>query len=127
MQDQIAVYLIICYLTLSFAYSVVEKTLQWQSSKNYYRSHFQNSFLKDYIPSALILVIIMECASIGLCIIGLYRLFFNHESQTSLYGLISIAITLLLLMTGQRIAQDFSGAMNITVYFILTVLGIYML
>jgi len=32
-----------------------------------------------------------------------------------------------LLMTGQRIAQDYSGAMNITVYFILTVLGVYFL
>ena len=59
--------------------------------------------------------------------LGLYRLSFSHESQTTLWGLIATAITLIVLMTGQRIAQDYSGAMNITVYFILTVMGIYML
>ena len=59
--------------------------------------------------------------------LGLYRLLFSHDSQTTLWGLIATAITLIVLMTGQRIAQDYSGAMNITVYFILTVMGIYML
>jgi len=44
-----------------------------------------------------------------------------------LWGMLAISFTLILLMTGQRIAQDYSGAMNITVYFILTVMGIFML
>lgn len=127
MQEHIAVTLIICYLTLSFAYSVIEKTLQWQISIDYYRNHFQYSMLEKHIPSALVLVIIMECLSIGLSIIGLYKLYESNETETSLWGLVSIAITLLMLMTGQRIAQDYSGAMNITVYFILAVMGIYML
>ena len=127
MQEHIAVSLIICYLTLSFAYSVIEKIMQWEISKDYYRNHFRNSILENHIPSALVLVIVMECISIGLSVFGLYRLYGNNETQISLWGLVSIAITLLVLMTGQRIAQDYSGAMNITVYFILTVMGIYML
>ena len=127
MHEHLAVILIICYLTLSFAYSVIEKTLQWQISLDYYRNHFKNSILEMHIPSALILVIIMECLSIGLCSLGLYKLYESNETEILLWGLVSISITLMSLMTGQRIAQDYSGAMNITVYFILTVMGIYML
>jgi len=127
MPDHIAVSLIICYLTLSFGYSILEKMIQWQSSKNYYVAHFKNTFLKNHVSYAIIFVIVLESVSVGVSLIGLYRLLVSNESQTSLWGLSAMAITLIVLMTGQRIAQDFSGAMNITVYFILTVMGIYML
>ena len=127
MLDHIAVFLIICYLTLSFGYSILDKTMQWQSSKRYYSDHFKHTFLAHHIGSALVLVVILECISVGLSLMGLYSLSVHNESQTSLWGLIAMALTLMVLMTGQRIAQDFSGAMNITVYFILTVIGIYML
>lgn len=127
MPDHIAVSLIICYLTLSFGYSILEKMIQWQSSKNYYVAHFKNTFLKNHVSYAIIFVIVLESVSVGVSLIGLYRLLVSNESQTSLWGLSAMAITLIVLMTGQRIAQDYSGAMNITVYFILTVMGIYML
>ena len=127
MPDHIAVFLIISYLTLSFGYSILEKMIQWQSSKKYYTGHFKNTFLKNHVSGSIVFVIILECISVGLNMLGLYRLLFSHESQTTLWGLIATAITLIVLMTGQRIAQDYSGAMNITVYFILTVMGIYML
>lgn len=127
MSEHIAVSLIVVYLTLSFAYSVIEKISQWEKSKEYYISHFKNTFLKNYVPGAIILVLILEALSIGVSVFGLYVLFDGGSVQFVLFGLVTMALTLLVLMTGQRIAQDYSGAMNITVYFILTVMGIYML
>ncbi|MGI9530590.1 hypothetical protein [Lutimonas sp.] len=127
MQEHLAVLLISSYLSLSFMYSVIEKVSQWNNTKNYYIDHFKSSFLKNQIPAALLLVVIMECISVGICLAGMYHLLENNNTQAILWGLVSIAITLIVLMTGQRIAQDYSGAMNITVYFILTVIGIYVL
>ena len=127
MSDHIAVSFIICYLTLSFGYSILEKMIQWQHSKNYYTDHFKNTLLKKHVNASLVLVIILESISVVLSLFGLYRLFVSNESDNSLWGLMAMAATLIVLMTGQRIAQDYSGAMNITVYFILTVMGIYML
>ena len=127
MSDHIAVSFIICYLTLSFGYSILEKMIQWQHSKNYYTDHFKNTLLKKHVNASLVLVIILESISVVLSLFGLYRVFVYNESDYSLWGLIAMAVTLIVLMTGQRIAQDYSGAMNITVYFILTVMGIYML
>ena len=127
MNQHLAVSLIVCYLTLSFVYSIVEKTIQWKNCKTYYKEHFKRSFLKNHVPAAILLVILLELVCVGLNTIGLYSLLQNGKTEVVLWGMIAVSFTLLLLMTGQRIAQDYSGAMNITVYFMLTVIGIFML
>ena len=127
MNQHLAVSLIVCYLTLSFVFSIVEKTIQWKNCKTYYKEHFKRSFLKNHVPAAILLVILLELVCVGLNTIGLYSLLQNGKTEVVLWGMIAVSFTLLLLMTGQRIAQDYSGAMNITVYFMLTVIGIFML
>lgn len=127
MNQHLAVSLIVCYLTLSFAYSIIEKIIQWQDCKLYYQEHFKRSFLKNHVSAAILLVILMEVICVGLNTIGLYNLLKVGSADLILWGMLAVSITLLLLMTGQRIAQDYSGAMNITVYFMLTVIGIFML
>lgn len=127
MNQYLAVSLIVCYLTLSFAYSVIEKIIQWKGFKIYYLEHFKRSFLKNQVPAAILFVIFLELICIGLNTMGLYILMTAGTKELILWGMLAVSFTLILLMTGQRIAQDYSGAMNITVYFILTVMGIFML
>ena len=125
--NYIAVYLVIIYLLISLSGSVIEKVLHWNKSKAFYQGHFKDTFLKNYIPASLLLVIVCEVISIGFCLSGLVALLLYGDTELALLGLVSVSLTLILLMTGQRIAQDYSGAMNITVYFILTVLGVFFL
>jgi len=127
MSGHLALSFVVIYLSLSFVYSAIEKIIQWEKCKGYYRLHFKHTFIKNQVPAAIILVLIMEIISVGLNLYGLYILFHTGNAQVLLNGLIAIAITLILLMTGQRIAQDYSGAMNITVYFMLTVFGIFLI
>ena len=125
--NYIPVNLVIIYLLISFSASVIEKVLHWNKSKVFYKDHFKATFLKKYIPASLLLVIVCEAISIGFCLSGLVSLLLYGKTELALIGLVSVSSTLILLMTGQRIAQDYSGAMNITVYFILTVLGVFFL
>ena len=125
--NYIPVYLVIIYLLISFSGSVIEKVLHWNKSKGFYRGHFKDTFLKNHIPASLLLVIVCEVISIGFCLSGIVVLLLYGDTGLALIGLVSVSLTLILLMTGQRIAQDYSGAMNITVYFILTVLGVFFL
>ena len=127
MNQPFAISLIISYLTLSMGYSVVEKIIQWQQCLDYYTEHFKKSFLKNHFKGAIIIVILMETACVGLNITGLYLLLNGGSKMFAIWGLLAISMTLIVLMTGQRIAQDFSGAMNITVYFMLTVFGLFVL
>lgn len=114
-------------MTLSFIYSIIEKIIQWEDCKVHYKVHFKKSFLKNHVPAAIVLVILLEFVSVVMNMMGLYILFDTGSTKMALWGMIGVALTLILLMTGQRIAQDYSGAMNITVYFILTVMAIFML
>lgn len=119
--------LILIYMIITFSYSAFEKLIQWKGSVLYYQDHFKDSRLKNSMNFLLKLVIFLELISLIVCLAGLFYLIFYHEKQIALYGLLLTALTLTGLMFGQRIAKDYAGAMNITVYFILTVIGIFLL
>ena len=127
MNQSLALLLIVSYMTLSFVYSLVEKIGQWEHCTSYYKDHFSRSFLKNHVTLAILFVIFLELLSVVLSLAGVYNFLDSGNSKILLWGIIAFSSTLIVLMTGQRIAQDYSGAMNITVYFILTVLGLYML
>jgi len=119
--------LIIIYILITFIYSALEKIFQWKQSKDYYQSHFKNTFIERFIPLSLFLVIFMEIVTVVLSVIGLYNLILFDDKKIGLYAMGAAAITLLGLMTGQRITKDYPGAMLITVYFILAVFGVFLL
>ena len=127
MYPNLSASLILIYLCLSFIYSIIEKVSNWGLCTSYYQDHFKNSLLKNHVAPAIALVLVLEIVSVGMSSIGLVYLIAWSDVSFAMYGFISIVITLLILMTGQRIAQDYSGAMNITVYFILSVFGLYIL
>jgi len=119
--------LILIYIVITFGYSVIEKLLQWKESVDFYKNHFKETSLKHTIPFLLKVVILLEIITVIICVIGLFGLIFFSNKEFGFYGLILAAITLLGLMLGQRIAKDYAGAMNITVYFILTIIGVFLL
>ncbi len=119
--------LILVYILITFAYSALEKIFQWKQSVDYYRLHFKDTFMEKVIPPSLLLVIFFELITVILSVLGIYNLLLFNGKQLGLYALITAAITLIGLMIGQRIAKDYAGAMLITVYFILTVFGVFLL
>jgi hypothetical protein len=83
--------------------------------------------MEKFIPLSLIIVIFLELITTVLTIVGIYSLLVFDDKKYGFYGLLLAAVTLLGLMTGQRIAKDYSGAMLITVYFMLTVFGVFIM
>ena len=124
--EQSVLLLILLYLSITFAYSAFEKLANLKGSVNYYRAHFQKTFLQPYIPGLLNGVIVLEILATLLMLAGGIQLLLFPDTGSSLarYGLLTGALTLTGLMFGQRIAKDYPGAMNITVYFILTIAGL---
>jgi len=119
--------LILIYIIITFLYSALEKIFQWKQSIDYYQSHFKNTFMEKFISPSLLLVIFMEMLTVILSLIGIYNLIQFDDKEYGYYGLVVAAFTLLGLMIGQRIAKDYSGAMLITVYFILAVFGLFLM
>ena len=107
--------------------SVLEKLEDWKGAISYYSNHFKNTILYKMIPLLLINILIFEIAALVLLTFGLYFLVTEGNLIVAQIGLEISAITLLQFLVGQRLAKDYPGAMNITIYFILNIIGIYLL
>lgn len=119
--------LILLFFIITYFFSVIEKVTDWKGTVSYYTNHFDKTVLKKLIPLLLINVILFEIAAVILLTFGLYHLVTENTFIVAKIGLELSALTLLMFLVGQRLAKDYPGAMNIAVYFILNIVGIYLL
>ena len=119
--------LILLFLIVTFLQSGIDKIIDWKGNVSFIKGHFKNSPLKNSVPLLLGTILIIEVVASLLMIIGLYQLATSDENAIALIGLEISAITLIFLLIGQRLAKDYAGAMALTVYFILTVFGVFLL
>ena len=119
--------LILLFFIVTYLFSVLEKIGDWKNTVNYYTNHFKNTIFEKMISVLLVNILIFETATTFFLTFGLFSLVFKNETILAKVGLEISAITLLQFLVGQRIAKDYPGAMNITVYFILNIIGIYLL
>ncbi len=118
---------ILLFFIITYFLSVLEKLADWKGTVTYYSNHFDKTILQRMISLLLVKIVIFEITAVILLTIGLYYLVIENSFIVAKIGLEISAITLLLFLIGQRLAKDYAGAMNITVYFILNVVGIYLL
>lgn len=119
--------LILLFFIITYAISVIEKITEWKNTVSYITAHFKNSPLKKYVSPLLIILIFFEIIALLFLITGLLFSLTKQNNNLAIVGLQVSAITLLFMLIGQRLAKDYSGAMNINIYFIINILGIYLL
>ena len=119
--------LILLFLIITFLQSGIDKLLDWKGNVSFIKEHFKNSPLKNNVPFLLGIILLIEIVATILMIIGIYQLYVSGEKEIGLLGVELCAITLIFLLIGQRLAKDYAGAMSLTVYFILTVFGVFLL
>ena len=119
--------LVLLFLIITFLQSGIDKLTDWKGNVDFITGHFKNSPLKNMVPLLLLTVLIFEIGASVLMLIGGYYIFTEGDGTVAKVGLEFAAITLIMLLIGQRLAKDYAGAMTIAVYFILTIFGIYLL
>lgn len=119
--------LILLFLIVTFFQSGIDKLFDWKGNVSFIKEHFKNSPLQNCVPLLLAIILILEVVASFLMIFGVYQLYVSGEKEIALLGVELSAIILIFLLIGQRLAKDYAGAMSLTVYFILTVLGVFLL
>jgi uncharacterized membrane protein YphA (DoxX/SURF4 family) len=119
--------LILLFLIVTFLQSGLDKLLDWKGNVSFIKEHFKNSPLKNSVPLLLAVILIIEIIAGILMVIGVYQLFTSEAKEIASFGIELSAITLIFLLIGQRLAKDYAGAMSLAVYFIISVIGIYLL
>lgn len=119
--------LILLFLTITFIQSGADKLIDWKGNLSFIKEHFKSSPLKNSVPLLLGIILVLEIIAGALMAIGVYQLYTSESKEIALLGIELSAITLIFLLIGQRLAKDYAGAMSLAVYFIITLLGVYLL
>lgn len=115
--------LVLVFLIITFLQSGFDKLTDWKGNVSFIKNHFKNSPLKNSVPFLLSIVLITEIIASLFMVYGIYDLIYSGTKLFALYGIELAALTLIFLLIGQRLAKDYAGAMTLSVYFIITIIG----
>ncbi|RZJ63240.1 MAG: DoxX family membrane protein [Flavobacterium sp.] len=119
---QPAIIIVLAFLAITFIQSGYDKVMDWKGNVEWLKGHFSQTALRNQVPQALLLVLIMEVLAGAFAIIGIIQMLVNEQTDFAFVAAILSCITLLFLLLGQRIAKDYDGARTIVIYFIPAVL-----
>src|SRR5690606_79154 len=119
--------LILIFLAVTFIQSGFDKVTEWKSNVERLKEHFSQTFLRNQVPFALMVILALELTAGILCVVGSIEMLRNGGRTFGYYGAVFSCIALILLLFGQRIAKDYDGARTICIYFIPAVMAVYWL
>jgi hypothetical protein len=119
--------LLLAFLTITFLQSGIDKVLDWKGNLEWLSGHFSKTPFKGSVPVLLGIVLVMEIMSGVLSAVGIVQFLVEGESSIGFFGAMLAALTLLMLLLGQRVAKDYVGAQTILVYLIPTVFLVYLM
>ncbi|WP_304141592.1 DoxX family membrane protein [Mesoflavibacter zeaxanthinifaciens] len=125
--DHITEIILLLFLTITFLQSGLDKILDWKGNIGWLKEHFSKTFMGKIVEINVAIILIIEVIAGILAVLGIYQLVVNDNSTLGFYAAILSAITLLLLLFGQRVAKDYDGARTIVIYLIPTIFALYLL
>ena len=112
------------FLFIAFFQSGLDKVVDRKGNLDFLKAHFSDSPVIKIIPFMLLILTFLEIIGSLMLGYGVYYAFVNRSTLWIFYGFVVIAITIIILFAGQRIAKDYLGAADLVPYFILIMLGI---
>ena len=112
------------FLFIAFFQSGLDKVIDRKGNLDFLKAHFSDTPLIKIIPIMLLILTFLEIIGSLMLGYGVYYAFVKRSTLWIFYGFVVIAITIIILFAGQRIAKDYLGAADLVPYFILIMLGI---
>lgn len=125
--DHITEIILLLFLAITFLQSGLDKILDWKGNIGWLKEHFSKTFMGKMVEINVAIILVIETVAGLLAILGIYQLIINDNATLGFYAAILSAITLLLLLFGQRVAKDYDGARTIVIYLIPTIFALYLL
>ena len=112
------------FFSIVFFQSGIDKIIDRKGNLEFFKDHFKDTLLNKIFSPALSILAFLEITTAGVCLFGFtYSLIFA-DTTFIFYGLLLAGLVLLMLLFGQRVAKDYIGAADITVYFIVCIITI---
>lgn len=118
---------ILLLLAIVFLQSGIDKIVDWKGNLEWLTGHFSNSPLSGMVPMMLATILVLEIGTGLLGLAGILQILTSGVKLIGLYACQFAAITFLMLFFGQRLAKDYPGAETIVNYFVVAIIGMYIL
>ena len=112
------------FFAIVFFQSGIDKVIDKKENINFFENHFKNTLFHKIHAQALTALMLLELIAASLCAYGCIYSIVYKNTDFIFYGLLVTSFILLSLLLGQRIAKDYVGAADITIYFILCIITI---
>ena len=120
------VYLILLFTAITFLQSGLDKLIDWKGNYEWLTGHFKGTFMGGMVSLLLGIILVLEVISGLLALIAVFTLWSSDSLLLSIWALGLAALTLLMLLFGQRVAKDYAGAFTIVGYFIVVIFGLFL-
>ena len=125
--ERAAEIVLLCFLTITFLQSGLDKVFDWNGNLNWLKSHFEKSPLKSLVPALFFILTVTELSAGTFSVVGLVQLMRRAGDDPAFWAAALSCLALLMLLFGQRIAKDYDGARTIAIYFMPAVFLLYLL
>src|SRR4051812_35072401 len=119
--------LVSAFLAILFLQSGLDKVFDWKGNLEWLKGHFAKSPLAGAVPFMVAVITILELSAGALSGIGCAFLIVTNNAIIAFFGAGLAAFSILALFFGQRMAKDYAGAAVLVPYFILALIGIFLL
>jgi diacylglycerol kinase len=119
--------LVAALLAILFLQSGIDKIVDRRGNLEWLKGHFAKSPLAGVVPALVTVITILELAAGVLSGIGCLAVIFLRDSTVAFYGAVISAVAIIALFFGQRMAKDYAGAAVLVPYFLVALVGIYLL
>lgn len=126
-QNNLEALFVSAFFAILFLQSGLDKVFDYGGNRQYFTRQFQHSPLAKSVGMLLPAITFLEVLTGMVSAAAFVLTLVNGHCVFLLYSPMLAGLTLLCLFFGQRMAKDYAGAAGIVPYFLVALLGIWML
>ncbi len=118
---------ITAFLAILFLQSGLDKVLDYRGNLQYFTEHFKGSPLANSVPLLMPTITLLEMLAGIVSALAFLQTLISGQSSLAIYSPFLAGLALLCLFFGQRVGKDYVGAAVLVPYFIVVILGFWLI
>ncbi len=118
---------ITAFFAILFLQSGLDKLLDYRGNLDYLSQHFKSSPLSGSVRLLLPTITVLEVLTGLVSAWAFLQVLLTGQSTAAIFSPALAGVSLLSLFFGQRVGKDYAGAASLVPYFVVVLLGLWMI
>ena len=118
---------ITAFFAILFLQSGLDKVTDYRGNLEYFRDHFKNSPLAGGVSLIMPVITLLETLTGLVSVWAFFQILLTGQRSIAIFSPVLAGTSLLSLFLGQRLAKDYGGAAALVPYFVVVLLGLWII